>query len=398
MKKNIPELIVKIDNTNIFITAGKYDEQDNFEILEKLILPIIGFNDNKITDLEKITDLIKKNILVLEQKIGFTFKNLIIILNNFDISFLNLSGFKKLNGTQISKENITYILNSLKSCVEELENNKKIIHIFNSEYKLDQLKIDNLPIGLFGDFYSHELSMCLIKKNDLKNLENIFEACNLNIKKIFLNSFVEGSLISENNPNVENFFQIQINDNKSKIFYFENGSLKFEQEFSFGTKIILKDIIKITSLKLENINLILDDLNVKNNIEEKKLLEKKYFFNNQNYTKIKEKLIHEIIEARIQELSNLILLENINLENLIKKTNSIFLGISNELHQKAFRNFFEHYLSKKDQAVKPICNLDQENLARSAVKISKFGWKKEAIPVPAHQKSIISRFFDAIFG
>ena len=111
--------------------------------------------------------------------------------------------------------------------------------------------------------------MCLIKKNDLKNLENIFEACNLNIKKIFLNSFVEGSLISENNPNVENFFQIQINDNKSKIFYFENGSLKFEQEFLFGTKIILKDIIKITSLKLENINLLLDDLNVKNNIEEK---------------------------------------------------------------------------------------------------------------------------------
>ena len=80
MKKNIPELIVKIDNTNIFITAGKYDEQDNFEILEKLILPIIGFNDNKITDLEKITDLIKKNILVLEQKIGFTFKK---FNNNF---------------------------------------------------------------------------------------------------------------------------------------------------------------------------------------------------------------------------------------------------------------------------------------------------------------------------
>ena len=192
--------------------------------------------------------------------------------------------------------------------------------------------------------------MCLIKKNDLKNLENIFEACNLNIKKIFLNSFVEGSLISENNPNVENFFQIQINDNKSKIFYFENGSLKFEQEFSFGTKIILKDIIKITSLKLENINLILDDLNVKNNIEEKKLLDKKYFFNNQNYTKIKEKLIHEIIEARIQELSNLILLENINLENLIKKTNSIFLGISNELHQKAFRNFLNIIFLKRSSS------------------------------------------------
>ena len=65
---------------------------------------------------------------------------------------------------------------------------------------------------------------------------------------------------------------------KVKYFIFENGSLKFEQEFSFGTKIILKDIIKITSLKLENINLILDDLNVKNNIEEKKIIRQKIFF------------------------------------------------------------------------------------------------------------------------
>ena len=45
-------------------------------------------------------------------------------------------------------------------------------------------KIDNLPIGLFGDFYSHELSFNLINKNDLKNLKNIFNECNLKIKNI----------------------------------------------------------------------------------------------------------------------------------------------------------------------------------------------------------------------
>ena len=35
---------------------------------------------------------------------------------------------------------------------------KKIFHIFNSKFFLDKKKIENLPIGLFGDFYSHELS------------------------------------------------------------------------------------------------------------------------------------------------------------------------------------------------------------------------------------------------
>ena len=46
--------------------------------------------------------------------------------------------------------------------------------------------MENLPIGLFGDFYSHELSFWLMHTNDLNNLKNIFDKCNLKIKKYIL--------------------------------------------------------------------------------------------------------------------------------------------------------------------------------------------------------------------
>ena len=39
--------------------------------------------------------------------------------------FINLSGFMKLNGSQILRENITYILNILKSYVDRIETKKK---------------------------------------------------------------------------------------------------------------------------------------------------------------------------------------------------------------------------------------------------------------------------------
>ena len=78
---------------------------------------------------------------------NFTFKETIVILENFNLSLLNLSGYKRLNGSQL-KENITFILNSLKAKVEEIENQKKVIHIFNSKYTLDKNKMENLPIGL----------------------------------------------------------------------------------------------------------------------------------------------------------------------------------------------------------------------------------------------------------
>ena len=99
---------------------------------------------------------------------------------------------------------------------------KKILHIFNSKYSLDKKEIDNLPIGLFGDFYSHELSFNLINKNDYKNLKNIFDRCNLKISKILLESFVKGSLISEKNPQLDTFLYIRIDEDISKTFYVEN--------------------------------------------------------------------------------------------------------------------------------------------------------------------------------
>ena len=99
--------------------------------------------------------------------------------------FINLSGFMKLNGSQILRENITYILNILKSYVDRIETKKKVLHIFNSKFNLDNNEIKNLPVGLFGNFYTHELSFILISLNDHKNLNYIFKKCNLRVKKFY---------------------------------------------------------------------------------------------------------------------------------------------------------------------------------------------------------------------
>ena len=94
-----------------------------------------------------------------------------------------------MNGSQILKDNISFIINTLKQAISKIEEKKTIIHIFNSKSILDGTKVDNLPIGLFGDFYSHQLTFFLIKNNDLKNIRYVFNKNNLNIKKILLKSY-----------------------------------------------------------------------------------------------------------------------------------------------------------------------------------------------------------------
>ena len=399
MNYNNPKLFIKIDNSKISIVAADVDDQSNLELLETLILPIEDINDNKILNLENVSNQIKQNILIIEQKIKVTFKDFILIINNFNISFLNLTGYKFLNGSQISKENIIYIINSLKSCVDVFEEKKKILHIFNSAYYLDKKRVDNIPIGLFGDFYSHELSFNLMNKNDYKNIKKIFDNCKIKIKKkILTDSFVNGTIISNKYPSVENFFRVQLGMNSSKIFYIENDSTKFEQTFKFGSNMVAKDISKITSLNIDEINKIIESNPFLNKTFDSELLEKKYFNDNQ-YRKIKKSLILEIANARIKEFSEILYDHNVNFKKFLEKVNVIYLEIEDQKHTNCFQeSYLNNFSSGNKFLVKVIKKPELVDLIDAAYKITQFGWKKEAIPITKETGSFITRFFRTIFS
>ena len=398
MHINSPTLFIEINKLEYIFSVCDIDENSDFKLIYEKLITIQGIHENKITDFDLANNTIKKNIYLLEQKLNFTFKNTIIILNNFEVTFINVAGFKKLNGSQLLKENITYILNSLKSNIDNFEFQKKIIHIFNLKYYLDKKRIENIPIGLFGDFYSHELSFCLIKKNDFKNLNNLLNKCNIKISKVLSKNFVEGVYLSEKYKDLDTFFKIEINENNSQIFYFENDALKFEQNFDFGSDLVINDISKITFLNKEIIKTFLLSSKLNNKTSNQDLLEKE-FFEGGNYRKIKKNLINEIAAARIQELAEVILTKNINFFNYNKKNKTVFLKINDSSNLENFKDSYKFFFSKQNFFNQQfIEKTNTENIVSKATKLIQYGWKKEAVPVINAKKSLIARFFEVIFG
>ena len=391
-------LYLEINNTNFIFFVRRNDDQNNFKTIYELKTKLEGITNDRISDIDKISDVIKENIYAIEKKLNYTFKEIIVILENFNPQFINFSGYKKLNGSQILRENITYILNTLKSCVSEIELKKTILHIFNSKFILDKKKIENLPIGLFGDFYSHELSFALINYNDDKNLSLIINKCNLKLKKIFLKSFIKGSRLSDDYKNIDTFFYIQIKDNNSKIFYFENDSLKSEQNFRFGTDIIIKDISKITSLKIDTVKKILEVTEFKEDFSDDNYVEEEFFIG-ENYRKIKKKLIYEVAQARIEEILDIIIFKNINYCYYSTISKQIFFEKNSKQQLKFIEKIYERIFSNNSKfAVNYVDNASSDNILDSSDKLVHFGWKKEAIPITQTNKSIVARIFDTIFG
>ena len=398
MNKDSLILFLEINNLNYIFFVGKKDEENNFQTIFKQEVSLTGIENDKISSLEKVFSTIKQNLYLIEQKLEHTFNEIVLILDNFNLTFLNLTGYKKLNSSQVLRENIIYILNTLKSSVVEIEKKKNILHIFNSKFYLDKKKIENLPIGLFGDFYSHELSFVLINKNDYSNLENILDKCGLKIKKILVKSFISGALTSNNNKNLDTFFNLKINENNSKIFYYENNCIKSEQNFKFGADIIIKDISKITYLNFDTINMILKQMEFKENIKEDELIDK-FFFRKTDYRKIKKKLIYDIALARIEEMLKIILFKNINYINYNKMSKNIFFEIDDRVTSNFLEKIFKMEISNKNSfKVNIIKNTSYDRMLQTAYEIVHFGWKKEAIPIIHSKISLTKRFFEAIFG
>ena len=161
MKTNAFDLFVEINDKNFIFVVGSYDEIHNLKIIEKKIVENDFFNKKFKADLPNTQRLLKNTIQNLEDRLDCIFKEVVVILENFDFSCINVSGFKKLNGSQVLRENISYILNSLKLAITETEKEEVIIHIFNSQSLLDRTSYENLPIGLYGNFFQHELSFFL---------------------------------------------------------------------------------------------------------------------------------------------------------------------------------------------------------------------------------------------
>ena len=398
MKSLNPKLLIEINkNEFIFVVIKNENENENIQNIDKIIIPLNGFNSNKISDYDIVFQILKKNIYLLEQKLNYIFNEVVLIIENFDCKLINFSGFKKLNSSQLSKENISYIINSLKSNINEVEKKKTILHIFNSRFTLDKKDLENLPIGLFGNFYCHELAFFLIDDNDFKILQEIFSKCNLRIKKILSKNFIESVNILESNTTLKNFLKLSINKKNTEIFFIENSSLKFIQSFEFGTDIILNDISKVTGINKKNVELILKETNFSIDNIKNEILENN-FFKDQNFRKIKKKLIIDIAIARIEELLEKLVINNINLSYFLNYETTIFINIFDTNIYNCFGNSFKYSLERDNHfKTKLINNSFSEKIYFNADKVVQFGWKKEAVPIIQEKKSIISRFFDQIF-
>ena len=398
MNVNDKKLIAEIENDKIKYAVFGLNEKSNFETLIKKTSTIKGIEKGKVIDVDFASKIVSHDLKEIEEKIEGIFRNVSVIINQKEVLCTNLTGFKKLNGSKVEKRDVDYILNEGKSSIIKNQNENIILHILNSNFILDGVKQDKIPLNNFGDHLSLHMTFISLAKENLKNINIIFDNNNLKVDRVINKPFACGIDLLSKDRNLKNFVIINFDEELSSYSLYENSSLIFLKTFPFGTNSIYRDVTNLCSLEQNEIKSIVNDLNFNDFLDKNAEYLDKKFFTESDFEKISIPRLKNIITARIEEMVNYLLNKNKNYYSIENAVSNVYLFFEDENICNNLGNFFKKSINI-DKTKKNSFNIKKEDflVLRGAAELIFKGWHSEAIPIVHKKKSIISSFFSRFF-
>ena len=400
--------IIELGNTKIKFIIVKNNKDNISEILSTSTIQTEGIHNGSITNLKKASNMIRACISEAEKKADVSIKKINVVIEQPEFLCTKLSKNRKINGSKVQKEDIDFLLREGKKQVNLNDQKQSIIHIFNHNYIVDGKTFIEEPINVYADYLSHEMTFVTMPKNNIKNINQAFIDCDIEVERLISSIFVSAVELINHEDLFKGSILLDLGFEKTSLGLFKNLALVNLLTLPIGVNHMIKDISKICSLSLEESKNIIEKFNFSmhenNNFFDKESNLKKDFFFHSKFRKISKSLILNIIKTRIDEILELTK-KQIFLSGFISNIGQNFFLIGGGSHlvniDKYFSNFFQIELRKIEKYIK---NNNQDNLAENfssclgAFKLIKNGWETEAIPESMDVFSKKQGFLGKIFS
>ena len=407
MSSDDPVGIIELGNVTISCLMFKIVNKSNSEILSTSITPSEGIYNDVVVNLTKAANAIRLCISSAEEKAKISLKKIHVIFEQPDFLCTKFSKQKKIDGSKIYRDDIEFLLKEGKKQLVLNDKNQSIIHIFNHNYIVDGKTFVEEPIGIYADSLTHEMTFITAPKNNLKNINQAFISCDIEIGRLISRTFVLGTKLLNEKELQFGSVLINLGFEKISLGLFKNLALVHSFTLPIGINHITKDISKVCSLDLDESETIRNNIdfsfqNNQNLFDENDYLKNNYFINT-NFRKISKKLIFSVIKARLDEifyaLKKQLIIPGFSSNSGI---NFLLTGEGSNLFnlEKYCVNFFGSNFKKMDKNnIKKNESLDKNFVSSlGAIKIIKDGWETEAIPEirgsNIEKKGFFAKMFD----
>lgn len=398
--------IIELGNINIKCLIFKIKDNNESEILSTSITSSEGIHNGIVVNLTKASKAIRSCISITEKKAKILLKKINVVLEGPEFLSTKFTKHKKINGSKIHKDDIDFLLKEAKKQLILNDKKQSIIHIFNHNYVVDGKAFSDEPIGVYADSLSHEMTFITIPKNNLKNINQAFIDCDIEIERLISNTFALGAKLLNNKELEFGSILVDIGFEKISLGLFKNLALVHSITLPIGINHITKDISKVCSLSMDESVVIRNNIdfsfqNNQNLFDANGYLKNSYFINS-SFRKISKNLILNVIKARLDEIfetvKKQIIVPEFNLNSGIG-----FLLVGGGSYLPNIEKHCEKFFGPRIKKLSDNNNEKETDLEKNfasclgALRIIKDGWETEAIPETVDKNAKNISFLAKIF-
>ena len=326
-------------------------------------------------DHAEIESEIHKIIIFLEKNTNKYIDNVNLMIDSAKMLSIGISVFKKIDGLQLRKEDVQFLVQEAKQQILKHYSNQNILHIVINNYKINDVDYDYLPMDIKCNFISLDTLFICMPNKIINHFKSFFYKLDISINRIICSSYAKALNYKSNFSLYKDISFIDVGFNKTSITTYYNNKITSLDTLPIGGNHITKDISEVLKIDLEQAE------NLKMN-----------FCKNEPPLNDKDsslELLQKIIFARTEEILELCA-QSIKLNLTSVELHKIILvGGGSKILDNQYRD--------KIDIINDIDFLDEttEDICQSGFKLGMGLSKREVAIVP--KKHIKQGFFEKLF-
>jgi cell division protein FtsA len=304
------ELVVGIDvgTTKICTLVGEVRAEDIF-VVGVGVEPARGMKKGVVNDVAALTAAISSSVHKAERNSGYEIGRAFVSVAGAHIDSKNSKGVVGINsprGVQIT--DLERAMEAARAIA--LPHNKEVLHVIPRSYTLDGQEGVRTPLGMHGFRLEVEAHIVMAATSSLQNLEKCVEGAGVYVDRFILNPLASGDLVLTDAEREMGVMVVDIGGGTTDLAIYIDGTVWHTAVISVGGSHVTNDIAQGLHLPYE----IAEAVKLEYGHADPASIDDEEFFRVQPFgeeqtSQVKRVDLAHIVNARIEELFQLILRE-----------------------------------------------------------------------------------------
>ena len=299
---------IDIGTTKICTLVARVENERNMRILGVGIEPSLGIRKGTIVDLQAASQSIARSIEKAERSSGLEITAALVSLAGSHVSSVNSRGVVGISGRVIDHEDVERALDAAQAVA--IPHNREIIHVIQRGFTVDGQDGIRMPVGMHGYRLEVEAHIITAAAATVENLRQSVQASGVEVTQFVLNPLASAEVVLSETERQMGCVVCDIGGGTTDMAIYIDGDVWHTMVLGVGGSHVTSDIAHGLRLSIAQAEEIKKQYGhaVQAEIAETDVFTAR-IFGEERAAEISRRELAMIIEARVEEIFDLVLQE-----------------------------------------------------------------------------------------